>query len=65
MVVPGYSSPRAQWSLGTATGSCTRPVQPEVTPRPMNPGRHRGDLLVAQLLYYVALIKKKKWGGGE
>lgn len=53
-------------SLGTAVpghGSHTRPVQHKV--RPVNPGRHRGDLLVTQLLYYVALIKKKKKRGGR
>lgn len=50
-------------SLGTAVpghGSRAQPVQPKVTPRPVNLGRHRGGLLVTQLLYYVALIKKKK-----
>lgn len=44
-------------------GSHAWPVQRKVTPRPVNPGRHRGDLLVTQLLYYVELIKKKKEGG--
>lgn len=55
-------------SLGTTApghGSCAWPVQCKVTPRPVNPGRHRGDLLVTQLPYYVALIKKKKKRGGE
>lgn len=61
--VPWHSLGTTQRSLGTAAGSCAQPVQCEVTPRPVNPGRHRRNLQVAQFLYYVALIKKKRGGG--